>query len=857
MKQLLLILLLFLCASCFAQNVINVRLYGGTNPFRNSQWNNWNVGTGAKTNIPSGFFNYANETSSPVSAILSGQDGLADNGAAYTKNAVICPDTVLRYSSYASSARTLTISGLDNGQKYDLEFYASRLRNDGQKTLFTIGTQTITVPTDNNSTNVANFSSIAPVTGKITIKMVRASTYNYISGFKISPTIVMNTGHKKIGVMGSSTAAGFFNNLWPADSSWARQLFHYYQFNTVDTLYNLAQSTTNIYNAMPTGYSAGDTLQPLATYASDPARNITKMISLHPDVILCHYPSNNYDYLTTAQVMFAMRTIKAAADSAGISLFFVGIQPRGSVTIAEHKNLININDSMIMEFGARTISYYDSVAKTARSFYMNPVFWLDNDSIHMNPKGHDVILRQIIKTNIFSSNPLIVSAGNNQTVTLPANFASLSGKIIGGSGNVVATTWSQLSGPAAANIGTPAALATQVSNLVRGTYVFKLLVIDSSGTSWTSTVQVIVNPVPPPTVSAGGNKVIILPVNSVTLSGTATPHGGGPIVAIKWTQISGNSSAVLSTPGSLVTEANGLSLGNYTFSLTVTDSAGTSGNDSAVITVASSASINVRLYSGINPFLNSQWNNWTVGTAIGNNIASGVLKYQDGSISTVSAVLSTQIGSADNGANYTSGASMCPDTVLRYCSYSTGTRTLVLSGLDNSRIYELEFYASRSRTDGQKSSFAVGSKTSTVLTDTNSSTPALLSSVSPVNGSITITITRGSVYNYLNGFKITQVNVHAANTDETIAIGQATEKANEPGISIYPNPVSESLTILNHGSDQLRIEIYDMTGRRIVAFSELFTKRQIGMSRLAAGTYIVVVTNEKTREIFRRTILKN
>jgi hypothetical protein len=282
-----------------------------------------------------------------------------------------------------------------------------------------------------------------------------------------------------------------------------------------------------------------------------------------------------------------------------------------------------------------------------------------------------------------------------------------------------------------------------------------------------------------------------------------------------------------------------------------------SGNDSAVITVASGASINVRLYSGINPFKNTQWNNWTVGTPLGNNMASGVLKYQDGSISTVSAVLSAQTGSADNGANYTSGASMCPDTVLRYCSYSLGTRTLVLSGLDNSRKYNLEFYASRARTDGQKSSFTVGNKTITVLTDNNSSFAALLLSVSPVNGSITITITRGSAYNYLNGFKITQVTDQAAHADEMIALAQANEKGNEPWISIYPNPVSERLTILNHGSDQLRVEIYDMAGRRMVAFSDLFTERQIGMSRFAAGTYIVVVTDEKTREVFRKTILKN
>src|SRR5882762_10262810 len=107
-KFLIINFFLFLAVALHAQSgniSINVRLYGGIAPFRNSQWNNWNTGTSARTNITSGLFKYANGTASNVSAVLSAQGGLGDNGAAYAGNATMCPDTVLRYASYSTTER--------------------------------------------------------------------------------------------------------------------------------------------------------------------------------------------------------------------------------------------------------------------------------------------------------------------------------------------------------------------------------------------------------------------------------------------------------------------------------------------------------------------------------------------------------------------------------------------------------------------------------------------------------------------------------------------------------------------------------------------------------------------------------
>jgi hypothetical protein len=713
-----------------------------------------------------------------------------------------------------------------------------------------------------NKANIVNPSSLTTninnlVKGNYVFKLTVMDSGNLVSTSTVNVSVNAAQGHKSIGVIGSSTAAGFFNNLWPADSSWARQLFHYYQHNTIDTLYNIAVNAANIYNAMPSWYSAGNVLQPPATYASDVSRNITKIISFRPDVILCHYPSNNYDYLTTAQVMFAMRTIKASADSAGIPIFFIGTMPRGSETLATHQELLDINDSMKLQFGNRMIDYYDSVARVPRSYYMNPALWLDADSIHLNPTGHDIILRQILAANIFSSG---LYAGLNQVITLPDDSTILSGSITPGNNKIVSTVWTQLSGPATATIQSPASLITQVTGLLKGTYVFQLLATDTLGATLTSSVQVLVNPIPPPTVNAGGNQTILLPVNSVTLSATVNKGGGGPVNSILWTQTSGPSTVSFSSPNSATTQAGVLIAGVYVFRVLVTDSIGNTATDSSVVTVASGASINVRLYGGSNPFKNNQWNNWNIGTAnLSNGASSGILKYADGTTSTISASINNQGGLGDNGAGYTNGATICPDTVLRYSSYSTITRTLTITGLDNTRKYNLQFYASRQRTDGQKTTFTIGTQSVTVSTDNNSTSAAIFSSVSPTGGAIAIKlVSSGGAYNYLNGFKITDISGNQSNGNQQSLTGeQLVESGSSFAIQIFPNPTTDQVTVLSNNNTTVRVEIFDLMGRRLLAYSNIFYQKQISLREFPKGSYIVAVTDEKTKSGVRKIIIKN
>jgi len=270
-------------------------------------------------------------------------------------------------------------------------------------------------------------------------------------------------------------------------------------------------------------------------------------------------------------------------------------------------------------------------------------------------------------------------------------------------------------------------------------------------------------------------------------------------------------------------------------------------------------SVNVRIYGGVNGYKNSQWNNWNVTTGT-SNVSSGLLRYADGSASTVSAVLSNPGSVGDNGVGYSNGSTMCPDTVLRYASYLTVGRTLTISGLNNSTKYNLEFYASRSRTDGQKTIFVIGSKSVTVLTDNNLTVAAVFTGISPTNGSIVVNINRGTTWTYLNGFKITAVggNQSTGNTwNEEVSSQQLADSIADVQIQVFPNPSSDHLTILSPGNHAVSIEFFDINGRRLLSYRNIFYQHELSLKQFPKGSYVIAVTDEKTRHTIRKIIIKD
>lgn len=181
----------------------------------------------------------------------------------------------------------------------------------------------------------------------------------------------------------------------------------------------------------------------------------------------------------------------------------------------------------------------------------------------------------------------VANAGLDKTITLPINNTTLNGTGTDADGTVTAYAWTKLSGPSG-TIASPSSASTNLTSLVQGVYVFQLQVTDNSGGFGFDTVQVTVNPVipvnNPPVPNAGIDQTITLPINSVTLSGSAT-DSDGTVTTYAWTLVSGPNTPTIVTPASPSTLVNNLIAGTYVFQLKVTDNSGATATDTIQVIV--------------------------------------------------------------------------------------------------------------------------------------------------------------------------------------------------------------------------------------------------------------------------------
>lgn len=179
----------------------------------------------------------------------------------------------------------------------------------------------------------------------------------------------------------------------------------------------------------------------------------------------------------------------------------------------------------------------------------------------------------------------IVAAGSNQSLTLPVNSTNLVGSASDPDGTIASYLWTKVSGPTAALTNETFATAS-VSNLIEGTYIFRLTVTDNGGL--TASSQVTINVLPaevnqPPLAIAGADQVITLPTNSITLFGSGSDAEGAQLT-YAWTQLSGPAATLTNEDKAALTISDMVE-GSYVFRLTVTDDEGASDNDDVLVTV--------------------------------------------------------------------------------------------------------------------------------------------------------------------------------------------------------------------------------------------------------------------------------
>ena len=190
------------------------------------------------------------------------------------------------------------------------------------------------------------------------------------------------------------------------------------------------------------------------------------------------------------------------------------------------------------------------------------------------------------------NSPPVANAGADITITLPINSTNINGIGIDTDGSISSYNWTQRSGPSTATLSGATNPTLSARNLVEGTYLFRLTVVDNDGASAFDEVNVIVKPAvvnSPPIANAGPDITVNLPTNTATLNGSGS-DSDGTIVSYAWTKISGPA-VTLTNADRPALSLSALVAGSYTFRLTVTDDAGDRDSDDVnVIVVASNQS---------------------------------------------------------------------------------------------------------------------------------------------------------------------------------------------------------------------------------------------------------------------------
>ncbi|MBS1611158.1 MAG: hypothetical protein JSS70_20880, partial [Bacteroidetes bacterium] len=232
-----------------------------------------------------------------------------------------------------------------------------------------------------------------------------------------------------------------------------------------------------------------------------------------------------------------------------------------------------------------SISNGSSVSTTATNLVQGTYVFTLTVTDNSSATGSDSV---VITVNAAANQSPVANAGANKTITLPTNSVSLDGSgSMDADGSITSYAWTKTSGPSQGSISNASSATTTATNLVQGTYVFKLTVTDNSNATGSDSIVITVNGVPnqAPVANAGGNQTITLPTNSVTLDGSGSTDADGLIASYAWTKVSGPSQGTISNASSATTTAINLVQGTYVFKLTVTDNSSATGSGSVVITV--------------------------------------------------------------------------------------------------------------------------------------------------------------------------------------------------------------------------------------------------------------------------------
>jgi hypothetical protein len=216
--------------------------------------------------------------------------------------------------------------------------------------------------------------------------------------------------------------------------------------------------------------------------------------------------------------------------------------------------------------------------------------------------GTCTAVRTVIVNPAPNVNPT-ANAGADQNIQLPTTSVNIVGSGTDPDGTITGYLWTKVSGPAAGTITNAAIASTSITSLTLvGVYKYELRVTDNNGGNGRDTMQITVVAAAniPPVADAGVDKVITLPINTVSITGNGT-DADGTIVGYAWTILSGPGTGSFSNATTANTSMINLVQGVYQIQLTVRDNSGSTDTDIAQVTVNAVIPVAPTCNSGTTP----------------------------------------------------------------------------------------------------------------------------------------------------------------------------------------------------------------------------------------------------------------
>lgn len=191
-------------------------------------------------------------------------------------------------------------------------------------------------------------------------------------------------------ILGASTASGV--GAIPISQSFARRYADYAaKLQPAYRVVNLAVGGYNTYQFLPDGRGISQRMHP------DSEHNITKALSLHPEIVVLCMPTNDMaGRIPVAETENNLRVIAEEARKAHVE-FWVTTSPPRNLDDTGRRNLTLLNVWIRKYFGPRSIDFSTGLVAPDGKMLTR----VDSgDGVHPNNVGHDLLLQRLLAAHI-------------------------------------------------------------------------------------------------------------------------------------------------------------------------------------------------------------------------------------------------------------------------------------------------------------------------------------------------------------------------------------------------------------------------------------------------------------------------